>query len=558
MSSQRKVLQIGLIVIFLLVLLLTLLDVGNITFEPIWEREARALTNGWSLFVDGELRANDFQIPIVLHDENLKGKEVRLSYTLQGTETFANSLMFRTAQKSVVVLFDGEKIYSYDGNVDARRIKLYGYVNHFVRLDDIAEGKKLEIITIGYDEKSSNTFYPVYLGSRVSQIVNLFRYDGLSLVFGLVILLTAISVVVLAITLVRHLAVRQTALAFAGIEFCAGLWIVGGSMSTQLIVHNQLILLVVGVLAMYLLPYFLTRFVITMYHIPESKILGQIVLIFPFAFVVISILQLLGLTSYYEFLTPTAIVLFVYLITLVGYSIKAYRNGNVAIKQFLIAIAFLLLSVLGELILLLLPFNTLLNALVLNLGILTFGAVLLQQVLVSVMEYVERKGKEEYLLSLVHTDDLTGLANRRAFEERMGQLRKVNREHVFVGIIVFDVNNLKIINDLKGHAAGDLLLQDVAALLKKWGGAISAVYRTGGDEFALICEPCNTEYYENLKTKIATDSATQINVATKLSLAYGEAFYGKNSAYATIDEAFAAADAGMYRHKIKMKQSEVK
>ena len=90
------------------------------------------------------------------------------------------------------------------------------------------------------------------------------------------------------------------------------------------------------------------------------------------------------------------------------------------------------------------------------------------------------------------------------------------------------------------------------------GGAISEVYRTGGDEFALICEPCNTEYYENLKTTIATDSATQINVATKLSLAYGEAFYGKNSAYATIDEAFAAADAGMYRHKIKMKQSEVK
>jgi len=174
------------------------------------------------------------------------------------------------------------------------------------------------------------------------------------------------------------------------------------------------------------------------------------------------------------------------------------------------------------------------------------------------MKYVESKGKEEYLLSLVHIDDLTGLANRRAFEERMALLRNANRELTPVGIMVFDVNDLKLINDFKGHAAGDLLLQNAANLLKKWFAQIGDVYRIGGDEFAMICEPCNTEYYAMLKAKIASDSATQRNETSNLSLAYGEAIYEKNSAYGSIDEAFAAADAEMYRHKIRMKQSEVK
>lgn len=558
MSRQEKILQGVGVLIFLSVLFFTLFDVSNISMEPIWERDAQPLTSGWHLFIDGTLRDDDFHMPTVVRGEDLHEKEVRLVYNLSQTEAASRSLMFRTSQKSATVLFDGVEIYNFDANIDARRIKVYGYINHFVWLPGATEGAQLEIITTGFSEKSSNAFYPVYLGTRVSQIVSLFAYDGLSLIFGFIILTIAISIAVIAITLFRHLEVRQSALAFAGVEFCAGLWIIAGSMSTQLLVHNQLILLVGGVLAMFLLPYFLTRFVISMYHIRESKMLGRIVLLFPLAFVVISILQLFGVTDYHAFLTPAAIALFLYLIMLVSYAIKAYRQGNLAIKQFLIAMTALLISVFGELILLLLPFVTLLNALILHVGILAFSAILLQQVLVLVMHYVERKGKEEYLLSLAHTDDLTGLGNRRAFKERMVELRNLQHESASVGIIVFDVNDLKVLNDLKGHAAGDLLLQSVANLLKKWSAGLGEVYRIGGDEFAMICEPCHTENYENLKKTIACDEATQSCGTPHLSLAYGEALYSKDGPYASVDEAFAAADTEMYKHKGEMKQSVAK
>ena len=558
MNLQRKIFQIIGILLFILVVLATVLDVSNVYLEPIWETNAYRLVDGWTISIDGKQRQTDFQLPTVMKSEQLTGKSVVLSRTIPDGVNHMNSLMIRTSQKSIEVRLDGDQVYLYDGNLEARRLKILGYLNHFVWLEDDAAGKDLEIITVANDPRTSETFYDVYIGSRVSQIVALLRYDGFSFLFGLLILLTAATVSLLTFTLFKNLEIRKSALSFAGIEFCAGLWIISGSMSTQLVIHNQLVLLVFGLVAMFLLPYFLTRFVTNMYHLPQSKLLGRIVLVFPLGFIVISFLQLMGILTYYDILTPAAIILFLYLILLVFYAVRAYLLGNTAVKQFLIAISCLLASVVGELILLLLPFKTLLNALILNLGIVAFGTVLLRQVLVLVMKFVERKGKEEYLLSLAHTDGLTGLSNRRAFEERMDGIRMCNRLVRPIGLMVFDVNDLKVLIDKEGHAAGDALLREVARQLTRWFAQTGDVYRIGGDEFVMICDPCNTASYESIRSKIAADMHARATDPTRFSLAFGEALFIPDGEFATIDDVFAEADARMYRHKMTMKNGTVR
>ncbi|PKL28428.1 MAG: hypothetical protein CVV46_06890 [Spirochaetae bacterium HGW-Spirochaetae-2] len=558
MNPHRKILQTIGTLLFILIVLATLLDVSNMRLEPIWETNAYRLDDGWTLMIEGEQRQTDFQLPTVLKSDRLTGKTVVLSRTIPDDVHHLNSLMIRTSQKSVEVRVDGERVYLYHGNLDARRLKILGYLNHFVWLGDQAKGKYLEIITVANDPRTSETFYDVYIGSRVSQIVALLRYDGFSFLFGLLILLTAAMVSLLTFTLFRKLEIRKSALAFAGIEFCAGLWIISGSMSTQLIIHNQLVLLVFGLVAMFLLPYFLTSFVINMYHVPQSKLLGRIVLVFPFGFIVISSLQLMGILTYYDILTPAAIILLSYLVLLIFFSIRAYLRGNSAVKQFLIAISCLVASVVGELVLLLLPFMTLLNALVLNLGIVTFGTVLLRQVLVLVMKFVERKGKEEYLLSLAHSDGLTGLANRRAFDERMDEIRERKKLLHPIGLMVFDVNDLKMLNDKEGHAAGDALLREVARQLSRWFSGTGDVYRIGGDEFAMICDPCNSASYESIRKEIASDMLVRATDPTRFSLAFGEALFTPNGELTSIDDVFAEADARMYRHKMEMKNGFVR
>jgi diguanylate cyclase (GGDEF)-like protein len=89
------------------------------------------------------------------------------------------------------------------------------------------------------------------------------------------------------------------------------------------------------------------------------------------------------------------------------------------------------------------------------------------------------------------TDALTGLANRRSWEETLErELARGWRQHLPVAVAVIDLDQFKALNDRAGHLAGDRLLQDVSAA---WGGVIrdeDVLARPGGDEFGLVLPNC--------------------------------------------------------------------
>jgi diguanylate cyclase (GGDEF)-like protein len=91
-----------------------------------------------------------------------------------------------------------------------------------------------------------------------------------------------------------------------------------------------------------------------------------------------------------------------------------------------------------------------------------------------------RRGELE---SAAHTDALTGIANRTAFNERL----ETDRRHA--DVLFVDLDHFKSVNDTFGHQVGDLVVVDAA---QRIAGAIrraDTVYRTGGDEFVVVCEP---------------------------------------------------------------------
>lgn len=84
---------------------------------------------------------------------------------------------------------------------------------------------------------------------------------------------------------------------------------------------------------------------------------------------------------------------------------------------------------------------------------------------------------------LAHTDPLTGVGNRRAFEQRLAELKGRQSS---VSLASLDLNGLKTINDLYGHVAGDRLLRKAAGVLAASCAGRAEVYRIGGDEFCLV------------------------------------------------------------------------
>lgn len=97
----------------------------------------------------------------------------------------------------------------------------------------------------------------------------------------------------------------------------------------------------------------------------------------------------------------------------------------------------------------------------------------------------EDKKKEKELTYKANNDELTGLLNRRAYEDDILNYPDVPTEKDFVYASI-DVNGLKNVNDNLGHAAGDELIKGTAQILKQAIGNYGRVYRTGGDEFVAM------------------------------------------------------------------------
>lgn len=108
---------------------------------------------------------------------------------------------------------------------------------------------------------------------------------------------------------------------------------------------------------------------------------------------------------------------------------------------------------------------------------------------------------------LAFQDDLTGVANRRLFLERLEQaLRNSRRNKTHMALVYLDLDYFKQINDSLGHQAGDVLLKETAQRLLRSVREVDTVARLGGDEFTLVLVDIQSE--EGLRSQLTRLRAT--------------------------------------------------
>lgn len=100
------------------------------------------------------------------------------------------------------------------------------------------------------------------------------------------------------------------------------------------------------------------------------------------------------------------------------------------------------------------------------------------------------KEYEQKLHYLAYHDQLTGLQNRLALNERLGTLISENKDQKF-SLLILDVDNFKYINDTMGHTFGDMILVKLSERLTNQQDSNLTVYRIGGDEFLILVENYN-------------------------------------------------------------------
>lgn len=162
---------------------------------------------------------------------------------------------------------------------------------------------------------------------------------------------------------------------------------------------------------------------------------------------------------------------------------------------------------------------------------------------------------------LAYTDSMTGAGNTAAFKKEFDHLEVVKINYKTIGIVQFDINNLKYVNDNLGHDMGDKLITDGSMIIMKTFGKIGNVYRVGGDEFCAVIHGENTkaacaEAAEKFEIAIADYNSNESN-KFNLQIAYGIEYYygdGENRDM-RLKEIQKLADAKMYDKKRKMKEN---
>ncbi len=157
------------------------------------------------------------------------------------------------------------------------------------------------------------------------------------------------------------------------------------------------------------------------------------------------------------------------------------------------------------------------------------------------------------LTRMAHTDELTGIHNRRAFVDLLSkELNRARRNNSSLALLLIDIDHFKVVNDTYGHAAGDKVLRTLAHTLPENLRSFDLLARYGGEEFA-ICLP-------GVSQQDAVQSAERIrcliqemtvpfdsDVHIKITVSIGVA--SPTAAYETDDQLMIKADKALYKAK---------
>lgn len=158
---------------------------------------------------------------------------------------------------------------------------------------------------------------------------------------------------------------------------------------------------------------------------------------------------------------------------------------------------------------------------------------------------------ERYVLEkLAYQDNITGLANRNKMMGLFNQLPPGKK----IGIIFIDLDRFKLINDTLGHDMGDLLLEEIGAILKKFKNQYTQVFRIGGDEFLFILDHADIERMKEISNELLLQIKEPIYInGNGIYITGSIGIAGGSAGQSNYSELLRAADTAMYVAKRKGK-----
>lgn len=190
-----------------------------------------------------------------------------------------------------------------------------------------------------------------------------------------------------------------------------------------------------------------------------------------------------------------------------------------------------------------------------RLGVCAYLTMLSVEILLRFIKRISMSSDSEQMKNMAYCDALTCMGNRTSF---MKNIHEINREdYEKYGIAMFDLNNLKLFNDVHGHSAGDYYLIISSEIIRDIFGQKGETYRIGGDEFCAVLRDCSLEEFMKGAHEMQERLSQLKGPYTKeeMSIAYGYEKFDKqldNDLSNTMER----ADSSMYTIKERIKKQK--
>ncbi len=166
------------------------------------------------------------------------------------------------------------------------------------------------------------------------------------------------------------------------------------------------------------------------------------------------------------------------------------------------------------------------------------------------MENKKKKTFNSKAISDANYDGMTKTLNKRCYQ---------NMEQMFKNcsslcVIYFDVNNLKLMNDILGHEKGDMVIKRAAEYIKKFLGSSDYCFRMGWGKFLMVMTECTFRSIDALVEKLEADAPFLLNRdsdSVKCALSFGYAYAKGSYSYEAL---LAEAEENMYSKKTELKK----
>lgn len=500
----------------------------------------------WQYSVDGGA-FSEIELP---HSEDLPvGALVTLKNRLPGQLVKGATLMLRTSQQDMSVAVNGIVIYS-SGEKSAFPSSAY----HFVRLPTDCAGQAVTVDISSPYKNYSGLTGQIYMGSKASNLFFLLHQNGLQFIIGFLVFIAGISMIV--VFLFSREQLSKSAVTSLGAFFaCAGYWVMVESRLMQFIFPYPMALTNSSIFAITLLPVF-SGFYYYRIHNKVHKQIGKGVLwTVTSACILFSVVAAVDPTLPVQLL-PLCLVflsayLFLFLSAIISESIKTRKLFSASILGMLIFVVCALL----ELFFYMLNMKVYTQSTFLILGLLLFCIFMVVDSAQAFARVYRSAVKVDALSVLAYLDSLTGLQNRTAFLEELSTL-EANGDTA-VTIAMYDINNLKVVNDTMGHLVGDALLRHGAKAITASLRQGDKSFRIGGDEFVAILRHGPDFEPDSLETRLLSvlEKENHKTLSYTLSIAYGFATYSDNCDR-TLFDTQARADTLMYACKKLQKSAQ--